>query len=131
MHEFPIDCANQYMILRVKKGLNISLSFKFNPRSSNYYKLIKLNFVLQNQKLIKWCNISLTPQDLHTRSWKKKNLEINHKSNQLWRIKLENKKIKGWNYTKFQRLQKKKQQHCPFTMYSESMRAIRGGFLSY
>jgi hypothetical protein len=39
-------------MLKKKKGLNIFLTFKLDPKSFNYFKSIKLDFVSQNQELI-------------------------------------------------------------------------------
>jgi hypothetical protein len=46
-----------------KKRLDMFLLFKFNLWSTNYFKLIKLNFVLQNLELTKQYNIFLISGD--------------------------------------------------------------------
>jgi hypothetical protein len=46
-----------------KKRLDMFLLFKFNLWSPNYFKLIKLNFVLQNLELTKQYNIFLISGD--------------------------------------------------------------------
>jgi len=56
MNLFP-DSVNQSLMLE-KKGLNISLSFKFSLWISNYFKSMKLNLVFPNQALTKQQNIS-------------------------------------------------------------------------
>jgi len=56
---FPWLCKLVYEV--GKKKLNISLSFKFGLCNSNYFKSMKLNFVLLNQELTKRQNIFLTP----------------------------------------------------------------------
>jgi hypothetical protein len=49
----PFDYVNHSLNLKKKKGLGISLSFKFDSWNSNYSKPNKLNFVSQNQELTK------------------------------------------------------------------------------
>jgi hypothetical protein len=55
--------ANQSLILAKKKGLDISLNFKFDPSKPNYCKSIKLNFVSQNLDLTELHNIFSAPRD--------------------------------------------------------------------
>jgi hypothetical protein len=59
------NCINQSIILAEKKD-RICVCLKFDPQSSNSSKLIKLNFILQNQVSTEWWNICLTQQDPHT-----------------------------------------------------------------
>jgi len=59
-----LDRANQSLILvKKKKKLDISLSFKFDPSKPNYCKSIKLNFVSQNLDLTELHNIFSAPRD--------------------------------------------------------------------
>lgn len=62
---FPLTVQISPWCWQKKKELGISLNFKFSSQSSNYFKLMKLNFVSPNRELTKQWNISLTPRDHH------------------------------------------------------------------
>jgi len=47
------------------KGLNICLKFKLGPQSLNYFKSIKLSFILPNQTSTEHYNSFLTSKNLH------------------------------------------------------------------